>query len=224
MFTGLFWVMLAFAVIDWVGSWRGWHALRWVTKPVTLILLIAWFTQMNGWHGSLIWFGIGLVFSLLGDVLLQAPPRFFMPGVGAFFLAHLSYITGFLQNIQAPGWGIIIPVLLVGGAFWLLNRRIRQGLRQHNENEMLVPVMAYALVLSLMWLSALSTLFRPGWPVTPAVLVSIGAGLFFLSDSVLAYNRFVRVLPASDLIVMVTYHMGQILIAGGALAQFAGLL
>ena len=224
MFTLLFWVMLAFAVTDWIASWRGWHSLRWLTKPVTLVLLIAWFTQVSGWRGSLVWFGVGLVFSLLGDVLLQAPPRFFLPGVGAFFLAHLAYIIGFLQNVQQPDARMLIPVLIVGGAFWLLNRRIRQGLRQNGETELLVPVMAYALVLSLMWLAALSTLFRSGWTEPPAALVSLGAGLFFLSDSVLAYNRFVRALPASDLLVMVTYHLGQILIVGGALGQYAGLL
>ena len=224
MFTLPFWVMLAFAVTDWVASWRGWHNLRWLTKPVTMILLIAWFTQMSGWRGSLVWFGVGLVFSLLGDVVLQAPGRFFLLGVGAFFLAHLAYIVGFLQNIQTPDWRMAIPVLLVGIAFWLLNGRIRQGLLQQGESALVVPVMAYALVLSLMWLAALSTLFRPGWTEPPAALVSLGAGLFFLSDSVLAYNRFVRALPASDLVVMVTYHLGQILIAGGALGQFAGLI
>ncbi len=41
MFTWLFWLMLACALIDWAASWREWHQLRWVTKPGTLLLLIA---------------------------------------------------------------------------------------------------------------------------------------------------------------------------------------
>jgi uncharacterized membrane protein YhhN len=218
MFTWLFWLMLVVAVVDWVGSWRGWHAIRWVTKPGTLILLIAWFTQVGGWRGELLWFGLGLVFSLLGDIFLHMPARFFMPGVGAFLMAHVFYIIGFWQEPFRYTWQLIIPVILVGAAFWLLNRRIRAGLRAHNEMSMLVPVMVYAGVLSLMWLTAMTTIARPAWTGIPAALASVGAGLFFLSDSLLAYNRFVRPLPESDLMVMISYHIGQILIAASALA------
>ncbi len=144
-----------------------------------------------------------------------------MPGIGAFLLAHVTYIIGFLQQPLLPGWPLIPAALLVGGAFWLLTGRVLTGLRQHGEQRMRIPVMIYASALSLMWFSALTTLSRPGWAGLPVVLVSIGAGLFFLSDSILAYNRFVRPVPAGDLLVMVTYHLGQFLIAGGALALFA---
>lgn len=222
MITWSFWLMLAVAVVDWVAAWRGWRSVRWVTKPGTLILLIGWYTQVGGWRGPLIWFGLGLVFSLLGDILLNFPSaRFFMPGVGAFFLAHLSYITGFVQQPLFPRWTAFFPLLLVGIVFWLLIQRLRSGLHAHSEMDMSLPVMVYAGALSLMWLSAMSTLFRAGWAVPPAPIVSLGAGLFFLSDAILAYNRFVRPVRSSDLLVMVTYHLGQILIALGVLIQFA---
>ncbi len=73
MLTGLFWGMLLMAGADWLAAWRGWRRVRWVTKPGTLLLLIAWFSQVGGWQGNLFWFGLGLVFSLLGDIFLQLP-------------------------------------------------------------------------------------------------------------------------------------------------------
>lgn len=219
MFTFTFWSMLALAIVDWAASWRAWNAIRWLSKPAVLVLLIAWFTQVGNWRGDLIWFGLGLVFSLLGDVLLMLPPRFFLPGVGAFALAHVAYTVGFWQLPLAPRWQLILPALLIGLVFWLLNRRIDRGLRRHGETSMRAPVIVYAVLISLMWFSAMSTLFRPAWQPAMALLCSVGAGLFFISDSLLAENRFVSPLPAADLLVMFTYHLGQILMIAGVLGQ-----
>jgi uncharacterized membrane protein YhhN len=215
--------MLAFAVADWIAAWRGWDQVHWLTKPVTLLLLIAWFTQMGGWRPGLLWFGVGLVFALLGDVLLLFSARFFLAGLAAFFLAHIVYVVGFLQMPFPLDWRMLPAFLLVVAISVPLLKRIRAGIRARGENGMLVPASLYASVLSLMWLLALSTLFRPGWTEPPSLLVSMGAGLFFLSDTVLAFHRFVRPMPAHELIVMVTYHIGQILIALGAVWQYAGI-
>jgi len=57
------------------------------------------------------------------------------------------------------------------------------------------------LVISLMVISALGTLI-------PAAI--IGALLFFASDAVLGWNRFVQPLPNARIIIMTTYHLGQI--------------
>jgi uncharacterized membrane protein YhhN len=221
MFSWLFWVLLIVAVADWVAAWRGWKSARWVTKPAALLLLIAWFTQMGGWQGGLVWFGVGLVFSLLGDIMLQAPERYFLFGVGAFFLAHVAYIVGLFEPGFGLDAGMLVPLVIVGAAFWYLSGRIRRGLAVSGDSKLEIPVTAYAGVLSLMLLVALTTLFNPEWQGQAALLVSLGAALFFLSDSVLAWNRFVRPISAGNLIVMVTYHLGQILIIAGALTRFA---
>jgi uncharacterized membrane protein YhhN len=99
-------------------------------------------------------------------------------------------------------------------------RRIRSGLRAREETAMQLPVFGYAFIISLMLLFAVSTLFRPTWETIPAVLVTLGAGLFYVSDSTLAYARFVSPVRAGDFVVMFTYHMAQILIAIGALLQY----
>jgi alkenylglycerophosphocholine/alkenylglycerophosphoethanolamine hydrolase len=48
----------------------------------------------------------------------------------------------------------------------------------------------------------------------------LGAASFFISDSILAWNKFVTPLSRASFKVMVTYHLGQILIALGAATQF----
>ena len=221
MVPWLFWLMLAFAIADWISSWRNWRNIRRVTKPGTLLLLIAWFTQIGGWRGPLVWFGLGLVFSLLGDILLQEPTRLFLFGMAAFFAAHGAYIVGLVQSPFSLDWKMIFPLLGIIVIYVLFIRRIHTGLRAHGETGMLPPVLGYSIIISLMLLCAISTLFRPGWEMTSAILVSLGAGLFYVSDSTLAYNRFVCPVLAGDVVVMVTYHLAQILIAGGALLQFA---
>lgn len=220
MYTAMFWATMASAALDWVGSWRGWHSVRMITKPLTLVLLILWFSQVGSWKGFLLWFGLGLIFSLIGDVLLHLPARFFLAGVGAFFLAHLAYIAGFLQPYPLLDGRMLLFILPVGAIFLLLSKSIRSGLRRCGETAMIIPVTIYALILSIMLVAALSTLLHPAWSMLPAMIVSLGAGLFFLSDSVLAYCRFVRNQPHSDFIVMITYHLGQILISAGVLIQY----
>ena len=221
MFTVFFGLALLFAAFDWVAAGFSWRRVRWLTKPAALLLLIAWFSQVSAWQGVLIWFGLGLIFSLGGDILLMLPERFFLAGVGAFFAAHLMYIIGFSQSPLLLRWEASLPLLLVAGAFTGLNGQVRAGVQRKHENALLVPVMIYAATLSLMWLMALSTLFRVDWMIGPAVLACVGGTLFFISDSILAMNRFVRPISHADLLVMVTYHLGQFLLAAGAITNYA---
>jgi uncharacterized membrane protein YhhN len=48
-------------------------------------------------------------------------------------------------------------------------------------------------------------------------LLALGATVFMASDAVLASDRFVRPLRWGRLAVMVTYHLGQVLIVLGVL-------
>jgi uncharacterized membrane protein YhhN len=74
-----------------------------------------------------------------------------------------------------------------------------------------------------MLFSALLSLARPDWRMDAAWLVSIGAVLFYTSDSLLGYDRFVRRLAHGQFWVMVTYHLGQAGIVLGALLQYGWL-
>lgn len=69
-----------------------------------------------------------------------------------------------------------------------------------DHGELTVPVVAYLVVISVMVISAFGT------ASAPAIL---GAGLFYVSDTTLAWNRFVEARRSGPLAVMVTYHLGQ---------------
>jgi uncharacterized membrane protein YhhN len=150
----------------------------------------------------LLWGGLALVFSWLGDVLLQNPGDVgFLIGMGAFGLAHLAYIAlylGPLRTRRVPWWGILLGVAWWAGmvavlALWL--------------GSLLVPVAVYGLVLGTAAVCALAT--RP--------LVAVGAVIFLVSDTLLALDRFLpgfSVLEL-DLAIMFTYCLGQGLIIAG---------
>ncbi len=64
-----------------------------------------------------------------------------------------------------------------------------------------------------MLFSAYATAFRPDWQLARQVLVAAGATLFFISDGMLAWNRFVRPMHLLDIGVVVTYHLAQLILA-----------
>ena len=63
-----------------------------------------------------------------------------------------------------------------------------------------VRCVAYMAVISAMVTCALAT---------GNVLAAAGASLFFVSDALIAWNRFVRPLAWAPVAIMVTYHLGQ---------------
>ncbi len=221
MLTPLFWLALAVSAVDWIASWKEWKRVRYASKPGALFLLIAWFSQIGRWEGALIWFGLALVFSLAGDVFLMLPERFFLFGLGSFLTAHVLYVVGLNLSPLPLGWetlGVMMVVAVVGT---LLFRYVRRGLTsREGGSAMIVPVMIYSIVISLMLASALLNFWRPGWsPV--AGFAAAGATLFYMSDSILATNRFCNPVPKGDFWVMLTYHLGQFGLAIGALLAFA---
>jgi uncharacterized membrane protein YhhN len=189
-----------------------------------LILIILIFTLLGGWIQTGFWFGAGLVFSLFGDIFLLLRSRFFIAGLFSFLIAHLLYIIGFNQGfLKLNLWGLI-PLFLVIGLVFLAYPRIIGGVRRRLENRRLwLPVVLYMLTITIMILSAMMTWFRDQWTLESALLASVGALLFTISDTLLATGRFLRPVPYGNFLVMFTYHMGQLGIATGALMML-GLL
>jgi uncharacterized membrane protein YhhN len=220
MFVYLIFIAIAFAIINWVAVEKGWKILVYITKPATMLALIAWMVLEVGISGPLIFFTLGLIFSLVGDVCLMLPREQFIGGLVAFLLGHVCYIIGF--NFEAPPINVATIAMVIGVALiaWFVIRPLRTGLLAKGQKVFLQPVQVYAGVISLMLFSALVTLVRPEWGKTAAIFACLGAASFFLSDTLLAWNRFVTPVSKASLKVMVTYHLGQILIALGAATQF----
>lgn len=207
-----FGVALALALADWLAVARKWRRLEWVFKPATLaaVLVAGWLlTGAPHDHWLARFFLAGLALSLVGDVLLLLPgQRFFLLGLTAFLLAHLCYLAGL--NPTPPPRPSPMLLVLVAGIGLALYRPIAAGLRSRGQTALLPPVAIYSVAISLMLFSAWATLFRPEWAPLRQALVIGGASLFFASDAMLAWNRFVAPFRAAELGVIVTYHLGQI--------------
>lgn len=184
-----------------------------LSKPLLMPTLALWLASeteafpiflRKGWL-------IGLGFSTLGDILLiQAGSMFFIGGLSAFLCAHLAYITsihsglrdrlGFLR--RQPPWVLPFVLYLLGLLAWLWN-----GIPQ----EMRIPVSLYAVVITTMALSVCHLRGNiPGSIWTPMLA---GAILFVVSDSLIAVNKFGHPFEGARLAIMVTYLVGQWLLA-----------
>jgi uncharacterized membrane protein YhhN len=220
-FTWLFYLAAAFALLDWYAAWKEKRILLYIAKPATLIFLTLWSLQLTGWQGYMLWFGLALILSLGGDVALLFSARWFLVGMGSFLLAHLAFIIGFNSPLPAfSGYSLIVAVFVAYLASRIL-RVIRPGVARMPGAKVMVPAtMAYGCALSLMLLSTLLTLFNSAWLPMAAGWVSAGGCLFFISDSTLSYDRFVKKIPRARFWVHVTYHLGVAFILIGAMMNF----
>lgn len=221
MLTWSFFAAIAFAFLDWASTWKGWKIRLYIAKPATLLFLILWTYQVTHWRGGMIWFGIALVFSLLGDIALMLNARYFMLGLASFLLAHLSFLIGFNQQPPPLTLGTILMAILVGISAARVLRTLKPGLMKVPRGKrFLTAVVSYGLTLALMVFSALVTNFRTDWSILPSALCAGGAILFYISDTLLGYDRFVVKVKHGQSYVHLTYHLGQIGLVTGAMLHF----
>jgi len=223
----LFLAILVAAVADWVAVAKGWKKIEYIAKPITMVFLFGCLALVGGFSTTpLMFFGLGIFFSLAGDIFLMISyasfsDRWFLPGLAAFLLAHVAYIIGLNLPLGEPSllWAIGIGVILAMTAARLL-RRILAGVREKGLPRLVFPVVAYGTVITLMLLSAILTIYRVDWKTSASGLVSVGAILFYTSDIILAWNKFVRPIRNGRVMNIVAYHLGQIALIIGALVQF----
>jgi uncharacterized membrane protein YhhN len=224
----LFWAMMAVCLADWFAADFKSRVVRYITKPLALILLIAWFTLLSKWQGPLFWFGLAFVFSLIGDVFLLFPEKMFLPGLVAFLTAHIFFIIGFNTNLEIGlirSWSLIF-LIIVAFVGMLVMRYVLKGISAKPEQrKMKIPVLVYGVIISLMLLSALLNFIRSDWAgQAPIAIVTLfGAAMFYISDALLAVRTFVKQFEHADFLVMLFYHLGQIMIALGVLMHFLSL-
>jgi uncharacterized membrane protein YhhN len=217
------WLVLAllFAGLEALAVWKGWHRLEFLTKPAVMVCLFLWLLLRTGLQDSMLWFGLGIVFSLLGDVALLVPrDRMFMLGLVSFLITHICYLLGFQEQLLHPRfWSVLVTVFILWNGARLL-RRIAGAMYAGGQKRLVTPVIVYGLVISLMLAVAMSTLSDPAWKAGAAVLASAGAFLFWGSDLMLAWNKFVSPLQSGRLPVIIAYQLGQIALIAGVIGQF----
>ena len=218
-----FFIILAFifAALESLALWKSWQKLEFVAKPAVMVCLFIWLYSTAGLQGALLWFGIGILFSLAGDIALLFIDHFFMIGLVAFLLGHLAYLIGF--NTPLPQtttiWSIGLAIVIGLGSVRML-QRIVGSLRAKGQERLIVPIIIYGTVITLMLLAAMLTLFRLDWDATASLLVSFGAALFYFSDITLAWHRFVTPIKNGRMLNIGMYHLAQIMIVVGVGMQF----
>lgn len=218
--AALFYIALAIAILDWLAVFKGWKKVEYFAKPATMIVLLAWLFSVTQFKGVVIWFAIGLILSLLGDVFLMLPGNFFLPGLVAFLLAHIFYIAGFIQPVPDYfKWEFAAFLVLIALAARQVYYRLSVGLVDHNR-KLKLPVLVYLVVISIMLLVASSTLVRLEWAFSASLLAAFGALSFYISDAILAWMKFVAPIKNGRVMNMAAYHLGQFAIAAAAFLQF----
>lgn len=158
---------------------------------------------------------VALLFCWFGDIFLMYTAEndnYFLFGLAAFLIAHVFYIFSFRKLRKSDQksnfkMGYAIPVLIYSGG-------LMAYVIPHLGN-MLIPVIAYAIVISIMVLAAL---MRMGKTTSYSFsFVLYGAILFVISDSIIAVNKFTSPITNAGLFIMVTYIMAQYLIVNGCL-------
>lgn len=200
MFQTLIAATLVVAVADWVAVATGNRRAEYVLKPATMVVLVAAALSMSETDPPAArWWVVGaLVASLVGDVFLMLPDRF-VPGLAAFLVAHLLYIGGFL-TMDLVAFGFVLGAALVAVLIRRVGVKVVVGAAQA-DMRLRWPVALYMLVISVMVAFAVAT--GRWWAIA-------GALLFYASDACIGWSRFVREFPHQRLVIMSTYHLGQV--------------
>ena len=198
-------VLLSAGLTIWSDANRRQRLFR-VAKPLTTALIIAVAViaaaPVPAAYKTLV--VAGLAFSLLGDIALMFPEKWFTAGLAAFLTAHVFYILAFKPG---PGHrasvGIFLPFVLYGLLmFFILAPRL---------GKLKLPVLVYVAAITVMAGFAAGRFVDLGG-LRP-LLAFAGAVLFLISDSVLAYDRFGRKIGPAQIIILGTYFPAQLLIA-----------
>jgi uncharacterized membrane protein YhhN len=177
-----------------------------VSKPLTmaLVVTVAFIAPIPVPAAYKTLILAGLLCSLAGDIALMFPEKWFTAGLVSFLVAHVFYILAFKPGPGHPiSAGMLAPFLIFG---LLMFRILAPSL-----GRLKFPVLVYiAAITAMAALAAARFVDRGG---TRPLLAFAGAVLFLVSDSVLAYNRFVKKFGPAQVIILGTYFPAQLLIA-----------
>jgi len=141
-------------------------------------------------------------------VFLALPQeRMFLFGLVSFLLGHVCYVVCFfyVADLNPWTWGGSAIGLAISGLvfFWL---------RPHL-GSMLVPVIAYIIVITAMVIGAFTVLGDTALHSTGRLMVLFGAVSFYISDLFVARDRFLKTEFANRILGLPLYYAGQFLLA-----------
>ena len=168
-----------------------------ISKPIPLIVLIVSVNRKTRYNNLII---IGLVLSLIGDVLLTKAVDQFLFGLVSFLAAHVVYIFAFLKKSKRLALVESIPFYIYGAILFFF--------LQPHLGDMKIPVLVYVMVITTMlWRS-----FVQRKNSKLALFAFIGAVFFTVSDTFIAIYRFYEAFPFDRELTITTYWLAQYLI------------
>ena len=161
--------------------------------------LLALFAAFTGGGAYAYTIAIGLFICAIADMVLETH---FIPGMGVFALGHVAYIVAFFQKGGLNLYSIIIYALMVVATYF-----VAKSLKEKTK-ENIAPYVGYAHIILLML--AISIFVNP--------FAFVGALLFAVSDSMIAYRLFFGPAKFNDYLCITLYYLGQYLLALSAIA------
>ena len=205
--TTLAWALLGVTVLvaglDWFAVATENRTLEYVFKPATMVALGGVALALTPAVPSMRpWFLAAVVLSMLGDIFLMLPnENLFVAGLGSFLFGHLAYIAGMI-NGGTSTMGLVVGGVIVFTGLVALAPTIIKGAKDH-DRALAIPVAVYIGVIGVMVTCAAGT----------GVWIGIVGAVFFLgSDFTIGWSRFVSEFPQSRMVIITTYHLGQILL------------
>ncbi len=186
------------AVVDWFSVGRGWKTGEYLAKPATLAFLVLYAAGYPEASWALL---AALVFSLLGDIYLMLPTDMFIAGLGAFLLGHIAYVVAIDADMATRLFWLALIVVGSSPISYMILKSAPAHMR--------APVAVYMLAIASMVASAFAA--RDG-------MLIAGSLLFFASDAMIGWNRFVQPFRLAPVAIIVTYHLGQLGLVWGLLA------
>lgn len=178
---------------------------KYIWKPGTMVLIILLAITESGLSSAFSYLVLfALLFSLFGDVFLLRE-EWFVHGLASFLIAHILYSIGFVVAFDLRftfiTGSLLIILMMIAILFFLI---LQPNVRKNGGRVLLLAVAGYITVITTM----------VGLSIMTGVSILITASiLFFISDAVLAFNKFVKRFQLADYMVMSTYFTAQLLFA-----------
>ncbi|HPK87657.1 MAG TPA: lysoplasmalogenase [Atribacterota bacterium] len=175
--------------------------------PFVVLLYIQFTRQVN------LTLLMAFLFSFLGDsfLLFSEKKLFFSAGIFAFLISHIWYIYTFTASLAfnaISAVGYLFPAMPYLIYTWIFFKRLKPFLGHY-----IIPVILY--IVTIMGMSYASLLRFGGIRGHVFWLPFIGSLFFILSDSLLAIRNFRYRQKKGWVSVMLSYVLGQLLIAIG---------
>lgn len=208
-----------FLIVLLVSEVRSSLRLRYFSKPLASLCFVTLGCLLAGWQGDAraysLWIVAGLILGAGGDVALMFKgQRSFLIGLVSFLLGHAAYVVACATLVTPRAWASPMALAPIAAALAIL------AYLWPHLGKMRVPVLCYVATIVLMVVGGLGVFAEHGPSFTDrqALLLLVGALLFFVSDIAVAKSRFVKAQVRDRLWGLPAYYSGQLLIAWSLLA------